>query len=180
MFADSLLDTGWHDRSRRGWSTLGSFAIQAVAVASLLLIPLIYTSHLPRLSLPESLVVASPSPAGPIVAHPRTTISPVNQQHPIADPIAPWSIPRNIEPEGGASVLPAPDLSDVGMSSARDTAASGNGVWRAIGNVLNAAVVPPPPNIIHPRISRMMEGNLIYRVQPEYPALAKLARIRAR
>lgn len=33
MFADSLLDTPWTDRSRCRWTTLVSFAMQAVAVA---------------------------------------------------------------------------------------------------------------------------------------------------
>src|SRR5690348_4258205 len=37
---------------------------------------------------------------------------------------------------------------------------------------------PPPMTTTHPpRISHMMEGNLIRRVQPEYPALARSARI---
>ena len=30
MFADSLIDTPWTDRSRRGWTTLASLAAQAV------------------------------------------------------------------------------------------------------------------------------------------------------
>jgi protein TonB len=178
MFADSLLDSSWHGRSRRGWSTLGSFAIQAVAVGSLLLIPLIYTSHLPKFPFPESLVVASPSPSASAATHLRTGISSATQQRPVASLVAPRSLPHTIEPEGRTSVLPEPDLGDVGISGTGADAASGNGVWRAIGNVLNAAVAPPPPPVVpRPRISRMMEGNLIYRVQPEYPALAKLARI---
>ena len=43
MFTASLLDSPWPNRSRRGWSTLASFAVQALAVGSLLLLPLIYT-----------------------------------------------------------------------------------------------------------------------------------------
>ena len=39
-------------------------------------------------------------------------------------------------------------------------------------------VPPPPAPAIHPpRISHMMEGNLIYKVQPIYPPLARAARI---
>jgi hypothetical protein len=175
MFADSLLDSGWHARSRRGWSTLGSFAIQAVAVGSLLLMPLIYTTHLPQLSPPESLVVASPSSAAPLAAHSRTTRSSATQQRPVASLVAPRSVPPTIEAGGRASLLPAPALGDVGISGEGTDATSGNGVWRAIGNVLNAVAASPPlPVIPRPRISRMMEGNLIYRVQPEYPAMAKI------
>ena len=36
---------------------------------------------------------------------------------------------------------------------------------------------PPPPPVRQLRVSHMMEGNLVYRVQPNYPALARQARI---
>ena len=48
MFADSLIESSWANRLHRGWTTLVSFAVQAVLVGSLLLIPLFYTSGLPR------------------------------------------------------------------------------------------------------------------------------------
>ena len=56
MFADSLLDTPWTDRSRRGWTTLASFALQAAAAGVLLLLPLLYTQGLPQLQLMSALV----------------------------------------------------------------------------------------------------------------------------
>jgi len=39
--------------------------------------------------------------------------------------------------------------------------------------------LPPPPLAVtrHPPISRMMEGNIILRIQPNYPSIAKQARI---
>jgi protein TonB len=46
-----------------------------------------------------------------------------------------------------------------------------------MGDSLEAAAPPLPPIARPPRISHMMEGNLIYRVQPVYPALARQARI---
>jgi len=36
---------------------------------------------------------------------------------------------------------------------------------------------PPPPAVRHPPVSRMMEGNLIHRVQPDYPPLARQVRV---
>ena len=37
---------------------------------------------------------------------------------------------------------------------------------------------PPPPAVAtKPRLSRMMEGNLVQRVQPDYPPLARMAGI---
>ena len=51
MFADSLLDSPWADRSRRGWTTLVSFAAQAAVAGVLLLLPLFYTQVLPQFQL---------------------------------------------------------------------------------------------------------------------------------
>jgi protein TonB len=53
-----------------------------------------------------------------------------------------------------------------------------NPVWGALGNTA-AVVLPPPPKPAArpPRVSTMMEGNLIYKVQPIYPPLARAARI---
>jgi hypothetical protein len=35
MFADSFCDTNWDNQSHRGWTTLLSFGLQAIAVTSL-------------------------------------------------------------------------------------------------------------------------------------------------
>ena len=39
MFADSLLESNWDDRSHRGWTTLASFTMQGLAVGILLMLP---------------------------------------------------------------------------------------------------------------------------------------------
>jgi protein TonB len=49
-------------------------------------------------------------------------------------------------------------------------------VLAAIASGMRPAI-PVAPSLRPPRVSHMMEGNLIRRVQPEYPALAKQARI---
>ncbi len=62
MFADSLIDTAWTDRSRRGWTTLASFVVQIAAVGGLLLLPLLYTQGLPQVHLLDALVAPVPPP----------------------------------------------------------------------------------------------------------------------
>ncbi len=57
MFADSFCESGWSNRSHRGWTTVISFAVQALAVGCLLLLPLLYTEGLPRLALFTPLLV---------------------------------------------------------------------------------------------------------------------------
>jgi len=49
MFADSCSDSPSLIRSRRGWATLVSFSVQALAVTCLLIVPFFYTQVLPRL-----------------------------------------------------------------------------------------------------------------------------------
>jgi hypothetical protein len=63
MFAYSLLDYHWANRSRRGWMTLVAFALQALGISLLLLLPLIYTQGLPRLQKLEALGAPAPPPA---------------------------------------------------------------------------------------------------------------------
>ena len=59
-----------------------------------------------------------------------------------------------------------------GFSGARNFVAGGLGPATT-----SMPILAPPPAARPPRISHMMEGNLIHRVQPEYPQLARQARI---
>jgi hypothetical protein len=51
MFADFSTDSDWSGHSHRRWTTLISFALQALAVGCLLLLPLLYSEGLPKLVL---------------------------------------------------------------------------------------------------------------------------------
>jgi len=87
--------------------------------------------------------------------------------------MTPAWIPRTIA-TGEEATLPPIDPSLVGAAAGTG---SGGVVLNSIGTGANAFVPPPPPAPRPLRISRVMEGNLIHRVQPEYPALAKMARV---
>jgi periplasmic protein TonB len=177
MFADSLLDSHWSNRSRRSWTTLTSFALQAVAVGIVISVPLLYPEGLPKLHL-----ISVGTPIGP----------PPGQRAPVAQHPATGHPRPNVLP----NVFTTPPLIRLGISHEIDGApveegnvcptcvpggfgpiGATNPVLGAFGN--NATVVPPPPKpVAHPpRISRMMEGNLIHKVQPVYPPLARAARI---
>lgn len=86
----------------------------------------------------------------------------------------PPSIPDTIAIVHESQVAAAPDDRDLGVLGG--TGRRG-GVANSIGDAV--AVAPPPPLApTHPlRVSRWAEGNLIYRVQPIYPPLARQARI---
>jgi protein TonB len=135
---------------------------------------LVYNTGFLPLATTASLPVVAPSNA-PLAA--GTTESPENDRH-ISGTVAPESVPRTIESGEEVFIRSAPDLSGVGSPGRSAVRMAGNGVEHWFGDGFDVVVPPPPPELARQsRISRMMEGNPIDRVQPEYPALAKLARI---
>jgi periplasmic protein TonB len=178
MFADSFCDSGWPNRSHRGWTTLVSFALQALAVACLLLLPLLYTQGLPRLAVLAPLLAPAPPPeAPPAVPHPSSPTPQSNLMgvRLISPPEIPLHIDMLTEKEAPAPMV---DPGTLGISH-------GTGDPRGRGSVLDSILgsrqvlpPPPPPQVAnHPPVSHMMEGNLILRIQPDYPALARQARV---
>jgi periplasmic protein TonB len=176
MFADSLLDSTWANRSHRGWTTLLSFAAQTLGVGVLLMLPLFYHEALPGLHLMRPNLISPPPP-------PPAPVSALSQRAALSNfttmgmLIAPSSIPPTIETIT-ESTPPLPvDLEGLGVQGATGTRGALNSVMNSIGNSLNSVVPPSPPSVHPRRKSVMMEGNLLHRVQPEYPALARSARI---
>jgi len=177
MFADSLLDSHWTNRSRRGWTTLASFGLQALAVGFVISLPLLYTEGLPKLHLVS---VGAPIGAPPGQRAPAT-------QRPAASRVhnrflsniftAPREIPRGFSDRDDPAPVEEADVCPTCVLGATETRGVHNWVIDSIGS--SATVAPPPPKpVAHPpRVSRMMEGNLIYRVQPVYPPMARTARI---
>ena len=177
MFTDSLLDPNGLN-SRRGWSTLASFTLQAAVVGTILVVPLIHTAGVPQFAVVASLPITAPSLAPYAAGHPSAGRPSGNPQAVLYPFVAPPSIPDRIEPGNGNAVPSAPDVGNLGIPTRNGDPRSGNGVERGLGDGLAMAVAPPPAAVVHPpRVSRIMEGNLIYRVQPDYPSLARLARI---
>jgi len=176
MFADSFCDSGWSNRTHRGWTTLISFAVQSFAIACLLLLPLIYTQGLPKLTVLAPLLAPSPPPAiRPAQARVVSSIATSNMAG--MRLVSPPEIPRGI----ATLVEAAPPPADtVGVGVAHGIGDSRGTVFDAIAG--SESVLPPPPSpaIHHPPVSRMMEGNLIHRVQPDYPALARQVRVQGK
>ena len=175
MFADSLLDHQWANRSHRGWTALVSFGLQALGVAMLLVSPLIYTQGLPAIHLVSPGVPIGRAPGPP----PESPHAHAGHVRPIIVHgfFAPTSVPAGVKPDDGAPVEEeAPPCLEC-VPGAIGGGSDLNPVTNLIGT--NPIVPPPPPApVAHPpRISHMMEGNLIYRVQPAYPPLARAARI---
>lgn len=175
MFADSLLESSWTQRVRRGWTTLSSFGLQALLMAILLLLPLIRPIGLPFLKpLAAPVMLAPPPGLPPAQLTQRPTV--VQQSNMINNLlVAPRSIPDQI-----ANVVEtvAPPQFDVGAGLVPGSTGDARGVFGAAGPVVNPVMpLPPPPVANRVRVSRMMEGNLVRRVQPEYPPTARMAHV---
>ena len=176
MFADSLLETSWAQRSRRGWTTLSSLGLQALAAAFLLLLPLIPTTTFPQLR-PLSPPVSLAPPPGPLPtsSHPQSTAT--SQSDMLGKVLlAPRRIPigvRNVVDDTAAPQLGAGGPYVPGSTGSGDPNQMLNSIFTGAKPALPAP--PPPAHMV--RLSRMREGDLIYQVKPEYPSLARSARI---
>jgi protein TonB len=170
----STLESSWDHSARRGWSAAASFTFQAMALSLLVAIPLFWVQGPPRLQWLQTLSVPpmrAPAPPVEVVRehYSAGSVSNLLNNH----LLQPQRIPLHAAPiDDSKSGPPAPDLPNVhfGRGGPGDVAYS-------LGDNL-PAVAPKPPAPTHPlRISHWAEGNLIYRVQPLYPPLARQARI---
>jgi protein TonB len=179
LFAHSLLETSWAQRSRRSWTTLTSFGLEALAIGLLLLIPLWKTVGLPSArAIPTPISLGQPMPLAP---KPTVRSGSGSSSAPtinVASPrfMQPRYIPTQVTP---GTDDPAPDPIGTGVGS------SGPPGIAAIDGILNGSGVGPMPVAPpHPvptahtfRTSSILEGSILRRVQPLYPPLARNARI---
>ena len=166
----NTLESSWDQSARRGLSAAASFTVQAMALSLLLLIPMLMVPGPPRLLLWESPIAPPPAPAalpGPQHQVQHST----NMNAGVLVP--PTVIPLTIADLHETAIADAPDGRDLGVIGGTGPRAR---VANSIGDVAVAA--PPIPAPSHPiKVSHWAEGNLIYRVQPVYPPLARQARI---
>jgi protein TonB len=179
MFAESLLETSWAQRSRRSWMTATSLGLQAIVIGVLLTVPLLTTVGLPPgrvLPTPISWG-APPSPAPQIHREHVTTLNQSNiWGHRL---ILPPSIPAHDAQIAETTAPPQLNYdSGLGIEGATGPG-SRDGVWNAIGASLRppVAVPTPPPTIRQFRTSSMLQGSLVHRVEPVYPPMARTARV---
>jgi len=176
MFADSLLETSSAYRSRRSWTTLTSFAIQAVVIGLLLLVPLLQTVGLPSMihtvSTPLSMGRPDPGPSPQV----QVARSPGVQIIPFSGSImAPSRVPNGI-PKGDDS--PSAGGGEDRIGDGIFPIGSPTGLPIPISGA-RPVMPPPPPTPMKRafRTSSILEGSLIRRVPPVYPPLARMARI---
>ncbi len=155
-----------------------SLLIQIAVMCLLMLIPLIYSESLPSAQL-KSVLVAPPAPP-PVpmarVVHVKRNSRITVNRFVVPRLLAPTTIPRQVNHIEDAS----PALELTGSTN------EGNGPGELVSNVIGPTPSNVPP-LAAPKSKgpsgplrvggRVAQANLIERVQPVYPTLAKSARI---
>jgi protein TonB len=139
----------------------------------LLALPLLYTEGLPTLKMIAMGVPLTAPAEAPRVSseHPSTGIRATSNLSPLVvrrdfHPIGlPTTDPGSTDPTPCVGCLPA--VGDV----------TGPFILNSIGVAPPPLPIKPKPVVNPPVISHMMEGNLIHQVQPNYPPLARAARV---
>ncbi len=182
LFADSMLETSWAERTRRSWMTMTSFGLQALMIGLLLLLPVLKTVGLPAarsVSTPISLgrVSADPGPAPPRTGHasnPQAQVFPGRLLEPMRVPTVIRTGPDNSSPDPvGEPGGPGGGIEGTGLP-----AGTGDGIPNSLFSGTRVVLPTPPPPVARAVLrSSLLEGNLIRRVEPIYPPLARNARI---
>jgi len=180
MFEDSLLESGGKLKDRRGRYTGVAFLIEAVILGIMLLIPLYYTETLPAAQLVTFLVAPPPPPPPPPPA-----AAPVQHTRVVETDIlngqlrTPTRIPKKIQ-QIVEDTAPPPVNSVQGVVGGVPGGIPGGQMGGVIGSVISA-VPQALPQLAPPKIVRVSsgvsQGMLVRKVTPNYPPLARQARV---
>ncbi len=168
----NTLESTWDESARRGRAALASFVMQALGLSVLLAIPFLTIQGPPKLRWFDEPTLAPPSaPAPPVHRQQASHSSNLSGEPLLRAPTIPGTIAHlNEQP-----VASSPDVGNLGVEGGTGT--RGRGVFNSIGTSVEIAP-PPPPALTQPlKVSHLSEANLLHRVQPTYPPLARQARV---
>ncbi|MGB9233116.1 MAG: energy transducer TonB [Terriglobales bacterium] len=168
------LEATWDRSAHRGWTTVISFTMQALALSLLFLIPLITIEGPPHLLwFDPHLLAPPPAPPSPALPAAQTGIRGSSiGRIPLAEPP---SISPIVARTDYQDVPTVPDVRGVGVLGG--TGPEARGTRGSVGDPAPISPLPPPAPTHPLRVSHWAEGNLIFRVQPTYPVLARHARV---
>src|ERR1017187_10211845 len=181
LFGDVLLETSDLQRHRRTWSALLSFVVQCLLLGVLLIVPLMFTDVLPQQQL-LTFLMAPPPPPPPAASVAAAKVVRVVESDLLNGRLrAPSKIPQNVQMIREDE--PPPDLSGGGVPGGVPGGIPGGQLGGVIGGILgsNALAVPrlvsPVPTTRIPISQGVTEGRIIQKIEPQYPPLARSARI---
>jgi protein TonB len=176
MFEDSVLEN--RIPRKRRWTTVASFAIECVGILVLVLIPLLYTEALPNLNI---ITRIEPSTAPP-APKPVEVIATIRQESRNQSEFVNNVLiePQQVPPRIGIIVDEAP-LVQMGQSVLDGVI---GGTETGPSNAVITEMIRPRGPIVPTlrqspviRRSQLDEGQIVRKVQPVYPAMARNVRV---
>src|SRR5215831_16648429 len=180
MFEDSLIESGGKLKTKRGWTSLVSFALQVMIIGVMVLIPLIFTEALPKTQLMTFLVAPPPPPPPPPpAAAPVKVVRQIQTDIVNGQLRTPTKIPKKVQmiKEDEA---PPPVMATSGVVGGVPGGVPGGQMGGVIGGIISSTPVAVPKVATPQRVRVSLgvsQGLLIKKVQPVYPPLARQARI---
>jgi protein TonB len=179
MFEDSLIESGNKLKTKRLGTTVLSFVLQVGLIGVLILIPLIYTDALPKQQLMTFLVAPPPPPPPP----PPPAAAPVKVVKVQSELVngqlrTPTKIPQKVQMIKEEEA--PPDLGAGGVPGGVPGGIPGGSTGGVMGGILSSQPVAVPKVATPQRVrvsSGVSQGLLIKKVTPNYPPLARQARI---
>jgi periplasmic protein TonB len=170
VFEDALMESGRAIKTQRTW-TSGVAAICNGSIACLIvLLPLLHPASLPKQTL--SVLLAAPAPPAPPSPHVSRVVNLATRAAAFANPFTPPQIVPN-----SIAITDAPAPTELNLAPiARENTGSLTGLPESIG-----ASSPPQVRVSPARkpviSSGVMEGRRVSGAEPQYPAIARAARV---
>jgi periplasmic protein TonB len=183
LFADSLLDAGEGDRKRRKFAAMLSFAVQCLAMGTLIIVPLMFTEALPKQQLLTFLIAPPPPPPPPPAAQAVAKVVKQVQTELLNGQLrTPSRIPEKVQMIREEEA--PPPLSTGGVVGGVAGGIPGGQLGGVIGGIVSqtsSLAAAPKLAVVQPRRIRVSQGVtrglLIQKIEPTYPTIARQARI---
>ena len=183
LFADSLLDSGQQERTRRKFAAVLSFTFQCLLIGVVLVVPLMFTEELPRQQL-LTLLEAPPPPPPPAAEAVAKVARQIQSDLLTGGQLrTPSRIPEKVQMIREEEA--PPPLPMGGVVGGVPGGIPGGQLGGVIGGILSQTsslaalpklAIPASPKRI--RVSQgVTKGLLIQKIEPKYPPLAQGARI---
>jgi protein TonB len=179
MFEDSLLESGGRLKTKRGRTTTFAIFLEILAIGVMVLLPLIFTEALPKQQLMTFLVAPPPPPPPPPPAAAPVKIVKQIQTDIVNGALrTPTKIPQKIQMIKEDEAPPA--MAATGVVGGVPGGIPGGQMNGVIGGIISSTPVAVP-KVATPQRVRVSQGVsaglLVRKVSPNYPPLARQARI---
>ena len=180
MFEDSLIESAGRGKTKKSLGfTLISFFLQACLLGVLILIPLIYTEALPKQQLMGFLVAPPPPPPPPPAAAPAVKVEKIISEVDQGALRTPTKIPEKVKMIKEEDT-PPPTQGIGGVVGGVPGGVPGGQMGGVIGGIISSTPVAVPKVATPQRVrvsQGVSQGLLVHQVKPNYPPLARQARI---